>query len=301
MPADALALDRLQGPIAVVCHDAGAANQLFAWLATRPGLLDNCRAFVEGPAARLWASRFPTRPACTRLVAALDGAATLLSGTGWASELEHRARQLAHHQDLSSIAVIDHWVNYRERFVRAGKEQLPDQIWVADADALALAVAVFPELPVQQLPNSYLVEQLQDIAPPAAADDDILVVLEPARSTWGRDVDGEFQALDYLVSQLPQLGAEGSRLRLRPHPSDPPGKYQAWLARQRQGLAKLDNAPTLAAAISACRSVAGCESYAMVVALAAGRRVICTLPPWAPPSRLPHQGLIHLRHLTDQP
>ena len=61
----------------------------------------------------------------------------------------------------------------------------------------------------------------------------------------------------------------------------------------------LDDAPTLAAAVSRCRWVAGCESYALIVALAAGRSVVCTLPPWAPPARLPPGKLIHLRTIPD--
>jgi hypothetical protein len=128
------------------------------------------------------------------------------------------------------------------------------------------------------------------------------VVLEPARSTWGRDAAGagEFQALDYLAANLPVLALpRGAALRLRPHPSDPPGKYAAWIERHAAIGARLDDAPTLAAAISRCAGVAGCESYALVVALAAGRRVVCTLPPWAPRGRLPQPNLVHLQRLAD--
>ena len=226
----------------------------------------------------------------------------LLSGTGWASSFEHEARVLARAAGLRSIAVIDHWVNYAERFERDGLQVLPDEIWVTDSDAMAIAQRCFPGVLVRQQPNRYLEEQLRGIAPMPAASDDLLVVLEPARSDWGREVPGEFQALDYLVTRHAALGLPaGSTLRLRPHPSDPPGKYNDWLALQRAVPARLDDAPTLAAAISRCRWVAGCESAALVVALAASRHVVCTLPPWAPAGRLPHAGLIHLRQLPDSP
>jgi hypothetical protein len=36
----------------------------------------------------------------------------------------------------------------------------------------------------------------------------------------------------------------------------------------------------------------------MVIALAAGRKVVCTLPPWAPECTLPHDGLIHLKKIS---
>jgi hypothetical protein len=101
------------------------------------------------------------------------------------------------------------------------------------------------------------------------------------------------------VERLPLLALpEGVVLRLRPHPSDPPGKYLDWIAARRADLpVELDASPTLAAAISGARWVAGCESYALVVALAAGREVFGTLPPWAPPCRLPQAGIRQLRSL----
>ena len=91
----------------------------------------------------------------------------------------------------------------------------------------------------------------------------------------------------------------GAQVRLRPHPSDPPGKYDGWIARHADR-ACLDDAADLAGAIGGCAWVAGVESFALVVALEAGRRVVVTLPPWAPPCRLPHRGLLHLRELVDR-
>jgi hypothetical protein len=44
----------------------------------------------------------------------------------------------------------------------------------------------------------------------------------------------------------------------------------------------------------------GCESMALVVALAAGREVFSSLPPWAPPCRLPHAGVRRLHTRSPQ-
>ena len=43
-----------------------------------------------------------------------------------------------------NISVLDHWVNYKERFIRGGELILPDEIWVCDNHALALAKKAFP-------------------------------------------------------------------------------------------------------------------------------------------------------------
>ncbi len=280
----------LPTPLAVVCHDAGAANVILPWLQPRSFQV---RAVMQGPAARLWRQRFGDAPLCTSVDEALDGARLLLSGTGWATDLEHQARVQAQQQGVRSVAVIDHWVNYPVRFVRNGVQQWPDEFWVTDGDALALARWHFPADRVRVQRNLYLAEQVaavQAVPHDAAA---VLYVMEPARKDWGRGVAGEWQALDWFMQHRVAAGMPAAApIRLRPHPSDETGKYAAWLARHPQ--VQLDCSATLADALSAARWVVGCESYALVVALAAGRTVFSSLPPWAPACRLPHAGILRL-------
>jgi hypothetical protein len=71
----------LPAPLAVVCHDAGAANIILSWLKASPGL--DVRPAMAGPAAALWQRIFADRPLLPSVEDALDGAAALLSGTGW--------------------------------------------------------------------------------------------------------------------------------------------------------------------------------------------------------------------------
>lgn len=292
-------LSELPQPVAVVCHDAGGANQLAAWWSQ--GAPAGARAFVSGPAAALWARRFGADTGASSLEQALQGARSVVSGTGWASDMEHRARALARINGQFSVAVLDHWVNYPERFTREGKTVWPDRFWVTDEDALALAHRCFPGASVGLQHNAYLSEQLADIGPVAAASPQLLYVLEPFRDDWGRGVPGEFQALDFFAGLLPLLGLPPEIVvRLRPHPSDPLGKYDAWLRGAHPFPMSLDGPADLGEAISSARWVAGCESYAMVVALKAGRRVFGTLPPWAPPCRLPQADIEHLRLLQDE-
>lgn len=284
----------LPWPVAVVCHDAGAANAIFALLA-QDGAALPVRAFMEGPALTLWQQRFGTAGLTHSLEEAIGGASSALTGTGWASDLEHRARAMACKRGIPSAAMLDHWVNYPQRFTRHGQTVWPDQFWVTDPHARELASLLFSGAEIRLKPDLYLRDQVSAIERPSAMAD-LLYLLEPARDTWGRTVAGEFQALDYFASRLDSLDIPpATRLRLRPHPSDPPGKYDAWINAHPGLNAVLDTSPTLAQALSRARWAAGCESYALVVALAAGRKVFGTLPPWAPACRLPHRGIIHLR------
>lgn len=274
--------------VAVVCHDAGACNLILPWL-DRPQL--QLQAWMGGPAAAAWQRRFGTRGLCVSLEEALEGASLLISGTGWASTMEHDARVLAARRRVRAVGVIDHWVNYPQRFERGGCVQWPDEFWVTDAQAFALAARHFPLQRLRLQPDLQLAEQLAAVAPPPPPEEaEILYLLEPARSRWGRELEGEWQALAWFEATRHRAGLpDHARVRLRPHPSDPPGKYAAWLAERPHAV--LDSHPTLAQALSGARWVVGCESHAMTVALAAGREVYTSLPPWAPACRLPHEGI----------
>jgi hypothetical protein len=283
----------LPAPVAVVCHDAGAANLILPWLSA--GGTEPLLPAMAGPAAALWTARFGTR-ATLSVEEAIEQAAAVLTGTGWATDVEHRARKLARERRVHSVAVIDHWVNYRERFVRAGEEVLPDEIWVTDEYALDLARREFTGVPITLKPNLYLEEQVATAPPLQTNDQDVLFVAEPVRGEWASAIPGEFQSLDYFVTRRDLLGIRpDATLRLRPHPSDPLGKYDEWVLRH-PGV-RLDASPNLAEALGGVRWVVGCESYALVVALHAGRQAVSALPPWAPACRLPHREIVRLAGL----
>jgi len=285
----------VKSPVAVVCHDAGAAHLVFAWLRhwCETGLLagHSFRLVLQGPALKAWQYQpvtFPEVQVHTTLNDALVGCQCVLTGTGWASELEHQARQLAKRLGISSIAVIDHWVNYAERFERDKVVVLPDHIWVSDHYAEGLAKDLFKNTPVLTLPNLYLYNLVKKIPPVPKDCRNLLYVLEPVRNDWGRGVPGEFQALDYFVQNLAQMvGAQPAHITLRPHPSDPPDKYSEWMQTNSSLDIRLDSQMDLNASIAQARWVVGVDSFALVVANMAGRETFSSLPPWAHGCRLP--------------
>ena len=307
--------------VAVCAHDAGAASHMVAWLAP---LQQQLRLCLAGPAEPLFRAQlgaamgsFPT------LEEALVGAQVLISGTGWASDLEHQARRLARQRSIPSVAVLDHWLNYRERFQWDGQEVLPDQLWVADAEAAALAKAAFPNLPVLELPNYWLECLCKEVkvirsggrgdhpSPPHRPARRLLYLLEPIRVPWSKGPagvaeTGEFQGLRYWLQQLPHLIEQGwvapqaelEGLALRLHPSEAAGKYDALIAEAAASWPiQLDPAPDLAEALAWADAAFGCETQALVAAMECNLPAFSTVPPWAPSCRLPHVSLHHLSRL----
>lgn len=289
----------LAQPVAVVCHDAGAANIVLSEMLAAPAV--QFLPVMQGPAAKLWLEYGFEPSELLSIDDALMTASSVVSGTGWASDLEHDARKRASQIGLPSIAVIDHWVNYAARFERHGESVLPDEVWVSDTYALNIATACFLGQSVRLLPNRYLQAQISRIADmSASANGQLLYALEPLRFSWpGSSQQAEFDALNFFVSNVHKVtNGEVLQIRLRPHPSDADGKYAAWLATNAQHNVTIDTSASLSEAISRVEWVAGCETAAMVVALAAGRKVLGTLPPRAPRCRLPHAGIAHLRDIA---
>jgi len=174
----------------------------------------------------------------------------------------------------------------------------PAEIWVTDPYAQALAEEVMPEIKVVQQENRYLSTLLKDIDPQQKTDQGlrILFVMEPVRVAYegNSEEPGEFQAFRYFISQVASLTEEKIRLVIRPHPSDPIDKYQK-LVFERQNIAVMvDDSQSLAEQISVADWVVGLQSYAMIIALAAGKRVISCIPPEAPACILPHSEIEHL-------
>jgi len=293
----------LDMPLAIVAHDAGAANLLAAWLSDSE--IRDVAGYLAGPAQSIFAKVHPVA-AGGQLKDIVARSGTLITGTGWASSLEHDARQLARAASVRSIAVIDHWTDYRERFSRSGGEVLPDAIWVSDSYASDLARKTFPDVDVVELPNAYLRRQADAIRGLEVQERDrtghVLYVLEPIRNDWGPlSRPGEFLALDYFAANLDLLGLLPElTIRLRPHPSEAAGKYDAWIIAHPHLRLELDTSGGLDQAIAWSETVVGCQTYAMVVALAAGRRGVCSITPGMPPCVLPMTELIQLAQLATE-
>jgi hypothetical protein len=111
---------------------------------------------------------------------------------------------------------------------------------------------------------------------------------------WGYT---EFDAIEYFFARRRELARDIERVVLRPHPSDPPGKYAA-VADAHRPLAVLSSGKPLLEEIEESDLIAGCESVALVAAAVAGKRVLCCIPPQGAVQFIDHQaGVQMLRDL----
>ncbi len=293
--------------ITAVAHDAGGAEIVSSYVRQNPG---EWIFSLGGPAQAIFERKLGT-VVSTPLEAAIGQGDWVLTGTGWQSDLEWRALDLARSSSKKSVAFLDHWTNYKVRFRRDDVVHLPDEIWVGDSYAESAAKAVFPAMPIRLVANPYLndvvaeVEAASRSAPPKRHRDTqrILYVCEPIRAFaeqsgqyWGYD---EFQALGFFLQNVHRVTSRVHIIVVRPHPADPPGKYQDFLGEFPTLPITLSASGPLAEDIAAADLVVGCESMALVAALAAGRRVISCIPHGGKPCSLPHEKIEHLTGFGD--
>ena len=294
--------------VAVVAHDAGGAEILSSLVRRERAASLRKHVFVlEGPARQIFVAKLGA-PENLPLDEALAMSSSVLCGTGWQSTLETDAIALARTQSKRSVAFLDHWVNYRERFIRGGEWFLPDEIWVGDAIARDLASQAFPGLPVADVGNAYFDDIRQEFAkqrPPGTPQGlSVLFVgeaiREHAQRTHGDPLHWGYtqqQALAYLLDHLDAMGAPVAQVVVRPHPAEDPATYDEVMKKHPHRV-QLSQRRDLFDDIAGSDWVVGCNTMAMVVGLIAGRQVLCCIPPGGRPCMLPQPQIVHLQSLA---
>ena len=288
--------------LAIVAHDAGGA-EILSSLVRRNSLTP--LYVLDGPAQKIFERKL-YKVTLASFDAALKQADVILSGTSWQSDLEYHAIKQAKAMGKKTIAFIDHWVNYKERFVRNFEPCLHDEIWVGDDDAERLANSIFENQTIRLIENPYFLDLkdemailLQSVAPPAS--DSFLYVCEPIKEHaklkygnerhWGYTED---DALRYFLKNIHTFFTQIDSICIRLHPSEPQGKYDAIVSAFDLPVT-YGGKETLLQEIVKHNTIVGCETMAMVVGLLAKKRVVSSIPPGGHPCRLPQKEIEMLR------
>lgn len=291
--------------VAIVSHDAGGAEILSSYI-VQQNL--HCSYVLAGPALKIFKKKIGP-VSVIPLGDAIAESEWLLCGTSWQSDLEWQGIKIANHYGKRTVAFLDHWVNYRQRFVRNGQTCLPNEIWVGDAHAKALAESVIPEVATKLLVNPYYEELKRDIAAirwPEIGKGvglNLLFLSEPVREGGARLFGDEHywgyteeEALHFLLSNLHVFAQPIGRIVIRPHPSEPAHKYD-WVEKIYKLAMVSASDRAILEDIAECDVVLGLQSMAMVIGLLAGKRVISCIPKDGDRCLLPHPEIEHLATL----
>lgn len=291
--------------VAVVSHDAGGAEILSSWLR------QNHRPYhlvIDGPAIKIFERKLgPINNNSLR--DAIKSCDWVLCGTSWQSDLEKQAIIEAKNVGKKVVTYLDHWVNYSDRFRVREEVILPDEIWVGDLDAKSIAEKTFPETKIVFVPNPYFEDiklELRSLPKPRKSSEhcSILYVCEPIREHamlvhgdprfWGYT---EEEALQYFLKNMQILGCLIDEVKIRPHPSEKKEKY-TWVSRAYSFVREIESNRSLIDQIVEADVVVGSNTMAMVIALLANKRVICSIPPGGSPCALPQSSIEHMQAMV---
>jgi hypothetical protein len=287
--------------IGIVAHDAGGANILASYCRRKP---DNYRYLLQGPAKAIFNK--------TLLIESEDNSERFVSechsficGTSGKSDFERSIFAQARILNKETTAILDHWVNYRERFLLNGKLVLPNNLITVDRYAYQIAKETFPESKIEKINNLYLEDfynHYKELTLQKESSDksEILYISEGFTEHKSEEENGSSKDLKYFKEFLhvrQQLFEPNLTLRIRLHPSEDLAKFNQYVEIYSD-ISQSDSSIDFAIDLSRANCVVGVSSMALVLAASCGIPTFSLLSS-SKESKIPTPGINYIGALSD--
>ena len=304
----------------VVSYAAGAAQILSSWVKSK-ALNDNFLYCLDGPALQIFQRKlgnmkFVSLDKIQNLNPAFD---QVVTGTGWDPDLERLAVKLAKGCKLRTSSVIDHWKNYRERFLPNENKAsipedwhyyLPDEVWVSDDYAYAHALEVgIPKFKLRRIENAYFSDfqraydfkcKMSTSSAPLGKIQ-LLYVTEPIaeqhETVYGDRNYLGYNEFDLIKALIDAVTVKSNKfefyVRVRLHPNEHADKYNNLL--EKRNTFEVSKQLDLVDDMVWADIVVGADSMALVLGVLAGKRVFSVIPIGGRECTLPHKEIKHCK------
>ena len=252
--------------VGVAAHDAGGAEQI-SWLLRN--LPRKVLAYIDGPAKRIFENSEISFDKAEQLSEIMK-CDVIITGSGWMSQLELTAIEEAKLRNIPCITVLDHWVNYLERFGANEKTQ-PQILAVTNSVALKLAQEKFPDKLVWFLKDYQIEGYKEAIAQIRRSPTCVLILLEPtsrsdSRFAANNDVIEVLVGAAILIKRFKGL----EKVVIRPHPSDHDSSTLAGKLTEFLGELEISINSSLLEDLAVSEVVLGLSSYALYISSECG-------------------------------
>ena len=243
--------------ICLVSHDAGGAELLSSWAKNNRGVfLYN----IKGPAVRIFKKKFKNfKNSNQKIIKKKTN--IFITGTSKKSPHELSFIKYAKKRKIKSISIIDHWVNYKERFSRNNKETLPDEIWVTDKIALNLAKKIF-NIRVILKKNYYLMDFVKSFNDLQKKNKTKKIILYLTTNTNNKKRD--LTKLNHFFKKAKYYKDKKIPVVVKIHPSENISKYNSLIKKFK--FVKFVKNYDLIKLLVKCKYVIGYNSMAMYLA-----------------------------------
>lgn len=263
--------------IQVCSYDAGGGNVL-AHLVQAMDL--KAKYVIKGPSLAIYSALFPGFPLQNSEYLHPD-TDLLISSTGWQSTHEFEIMEDALLKGIPVLAVLDHWVNYKERFVRNGKVISPTYFLAFNDESERKIRQEFEEPSVIRAPNFYLQRTLQEIrdieTQYKTKPFDFVFIGEPLSRSPEKELWTEYDAIKYFFRVLRNFGLTNAKILVKPHPSEEALKYSEFVPSGFKNV-RVEADKDLPWILAMTETVVGCHSMALHIAELNGNKVYTAFP-----------------------
>lgn len=255
--------------VVIVCNDAGAANLIAPWVK----FYKHKYFFkLKGAAKKVFKRYLPNISTNTSLQKIIKNSDMVITGTSTISNIENQARLIAIKNKKKVVAVMDHWVLYKESLVYKNKLYLPNEIWVTNKFAYHKAKKEFKKTIIKKKVN-FFEKSIIKIKKNKNRIKNYLYFLEPINNSI------EFIALTKFFSFLNKLKIKKKiNIKFKLHPRENIKKYEKFLKMFYKYDYKIIKDHDLKNLLGWSNIIFGLRSYALVLGLLAKRPVYSLLP-----------------------
>lgn len=286
--------------ILVVSHDAGGAELLSCFLKFKNMKFDY---FLKGPAKKIFEKNFGRKFINFKdveLKKKILNSSLVLTGTSWSSNLEKKTIKFCKSKNIRVISYIDHWVNYKERFVLKKNFYLPDILWTHDEISKKIAQKQF-NIPIINKKNYYLrkiKDEFLEISKTKKNKKiyEFLFLSEPIKEHNSKLGFDEYSCLKKFLDFVCKLNKK-HKILIRMHPYEKLIKYNKILnfSRYKKLHIYFSKNSTLTEDIFYSKNVVGINSMAMAVAIMLNnKKVFCCLDSKKNLCQLPYKKIKYI-------
>lgn len=257
--------------VLIASHDAGSANLLSNW-AKNYGYTYDYDFLLKGPAIKIFKQNFP-KIIIKKSIPKNQNYIFVITGTSLISRLEIDVIN-SFKKKIKTIAFIDHWINYKKRFIKNNKYILPDEIWVTDIIAFKLAKKIFKKITIKLKYNYYLInlkKNFKKLDNKNKKYDYIFASNNFKKNTKANPMIN-ISSLEIFIKFLSKLSNKKAKILFKLHPSENIQKYL--LIRKKYNNVFFDKNMSMIKCLSLSTTLVGCETMALVVAKKLGLRTI---------------------------
>ena len=138
----------LDGTLILCSNDAGGAEIISSWVNINK--YENYYYVASGPAELIFKYKLDHKRRLSLADSSLKGD-WLLTGTSLSCNLELDAINIFKSKGIKTVSFLDHWINYKERFLRNNIMTLPDEVWVGDSKSFEIASEFVASQPIPQI------------------------------------------------------------------------------------------------------------------------------------------------------